>query len=69
VVAKYNEFLPKCPLRGPHGDTGMGGDVVEYMKKAVGNAKLKTLPSGHLSVIEDPEKFNRAVLNSMQDLQ
>jgi len=60
-----------CPVLmiAGDGDTLMGGSVAEYMKKAIGNARLKILPTGHLSAIEDPEKFNRTVLNFMQDLQ
>jgi len=45
------------------------GNAAEYIKKAFGNAKLKTLPTGHLSVIEDPGKFNRAMQNFMQTFQ
>ena len=61
----------ECPVLmiAGDGDTLMGGSVAEHMKKAIGNARLKILPTGHLSAIEDPEKFNRAALNFMQDLQ
>jgi len=61
----------ECPVLmiAGDGDTLMGGSVAEHMKKAIGNARLKILHTGHLSAIEDPEKFNRAVLNFMQDLQ
>jgi len=50
-------------------DTLMGGSVAKQMKRAIGNAGLKILPTGHFSAIEAPEKFNRAALNFMQDLQ
>jgi 3-oxoadipate enol-lactonase len=61
----------ECPVLmiAGDGDPLMGGSVAEYMKKAIGNARLKILPTGHLSAIEDPEKFNRVVLNFMEDLQ
>ena len=61
----------ECPVLmiAGDGDALMGGSVAEYMAKAIGNARLKILPTGHLSAIEDPEKFNRAVHNFMQDLQ
>jgi len=61
----------ECPVLmiAGDGDTLMGGSVVEHMKRAIGNARLKILPTGHLSAIEDPEKFNRAVLNFMEDLR
>jgi pimeloyl-ACP methyl ester carboxylesterase len=61
----------ECPVLmiAGDGDALMGGSVAEDMKRAIGNAILKILPTGHLSAIEDPEKFNREVLNFMQDLQ
>jgi len=61
----------ECPVLmiAGDGDTLMGGSVAEYMKRAISNARLKILPTGHLSAIENPEEFNRAVLNFMQDLQ
>ena len=62
-------LTPGVAMIAGDGDTLMGGSVAEYMKKAIGNARLKILPTGHLSAIEDPEKFNRTVLNFMQDLQ
>jgi len=59
----------ECPVLiiAGDGDALMGGSVAEYMKRAIGNAKLKVLPSGHLSAIECPEKFNRAVLNFVEN--
>ena len=61
----------ECPVLMIAGkdDTLMGGSAAEQMKRAMGDASLKMLPTGHLSAIEAPEKFNRAVLNFMQDLQ
>ena len=61
----------ECPVLmiAGDGDALMGGSIAEYMKKAIGNARLKILPTGHLSAIECPEKFNRAVLNFMEDLR
>jgi 3-oxoadipate enol-lactonase len=61
----------ECPVLmiAGDGDTLMGGSVAEHMKKAIGNASLMILHTAHLSAIEDPEGFNRAVLNFMQDFQ
>lgn len=61
----------ECPVLmiAGDGDALMGGSVAEYMTKAIGNARLKILPTGHLSAIECPEKFNRAVLDFMEDLR
>ena len=61
----------ECPVLiiAGDGDTVMGGSVAEYMKRAISSARLKILSTGHLSAIEDPKEFNRAVLNFMQDLQ
>ena len=61
----------ECPVLmiAGKGDTLMGGSAAEQMKRAIGNAILKILPTGHLSAIEDPDNFNREVLNFMQDLQ
>ena len=61
----------ECPVLviAGDGDALMGGSVAVYMTKAIGNARLKVLSTGHLSAIEDPEKFNRAVLNFMEDLR
>jgi len=61
----------ECPVLMIAGDndTLMGGSVAKQMKRAIGNAGLKILPTGHFSAIEAPEKFNRAALNFMQDLQ
>ena len=61
----------ECPVLMIAGkdDLLMGGSVAEHMKRAIGNASLKILPTGHLSAIEAPEEFNREVLDFMQDLQ
>ena len=61
----------ECPalMIAGDGDALMGGSVAEYMKRAISNTRLKILSTGHLSAIEDPGKFNRAVLNFMEDLR
>jgi 2-succinyl-6-hydroxy-2,4-cyclohexadiene-1-carboxylate synthase len=57
----------KCPaliIAGEH-DGFMTLDVVTSMEKAIKDATSKIFPTGHASAVEEPEGFNRVVLDFM----
>jgi 3-oxoadipate enol-lactonase len=60
----------KCPvliIAGEH-DGLMEVSVAESMKKAIKNAELHLLPTGHAAAIEAPAQFNRIVLDFLARL-
>jgi pimeloyl-ACP methyl ester carboxylesterase len=46
----------------------MGRSVADPMKKAIADAELEVLPTGHVSALEAPEEFDRTVLDFMSGL-
>jgi pimeloyl-ACP methyl ester carboxylesterase len=59
-----------CPvliIAGEH-DGFMDVSVAESMKKAIKNAELHLLPTGHAAAIEAPAQFNRTVLDFLARL-
>ena len=54
----------KCPALIIAGDQDsfMKLDVAKSMEKAIPNAEMKVLPTGHASALEMPEKFNQTVI-------
>jgi len=60
----------RCPaliIAGEH-DSFMAVDVASSMEKAIKDATVKILPTGHAAAIEAPEEFNKAVLGFMNSL-
>jgi len=60
----------KCPalvIAGEY-DAFMAVDVAKSMEKAINDATVKILPTGHAAAIEAPEDFNRAVIDFMNRL-
>lgn len=58
----------KCPaliIAGTQ-DPFMKLDVAESMEKAIQNAQVKILPTGHASALEMPEQFNQTVLEFLE---
>jgi len=57
----------KCPalIIGGEYDGFMAVDVAKSMEKAIPEATVKILPTGHAAAIEAPEAFNQAVLDFM----
>ena len=54
----------KCPvliIAGEH-DGFMTKETLEYMKRKIPSATIRTLSTGHAAAVEDPEGFNRVVL-------
>jgi pimeloyl-ACP methyl ester carboxylesterase len=61
----------RCPALIIAGDRDsfMAVDEARTMEKAIGDATLTLLPTGHAAAIEAPEAFNRAVLDFTSRLQ
>ena len=60
----------KCPaliIAGEH-DGFMTLDIMESMEKAIKDVTSTVFPTGHASAIEEPEGFNKAVLDFMNRL-
>jgi len=60
----------ECPVLIIAGDRDgfMELSVAESMKRAMRNAALQILPTGHAAAIEAPAEFNRAVLDFVRGL-
>ena len=59
----------KCPvlvIAGEH--DGFMADMARSMEKAISDAAVKILPTGHAAAIEAPEEFNQTVLDFMSRL-
>lgn len=58
----------KCPALIIAGDQDsfMKLEVAESMEKAIPNAQVKILPTGHASALEMPEQFNQAILEFLE---
>jgi pimeloyl-ACP methyl ester carboxylesterase len=61
----------ECPVLIIAGDSDsfMEVSVAESMKKAMRNAALQVLPTGHAAAIEAPAEFNQAVLGFVRGLR
>ena len=46
----------------------MTPDVVKSMENAIKNAASKVFPTGHATAIEDPEGFNKTVIDFMKQV-
>lgn len=60
----------KCPaliIAGEH-DGFMATGVADSMEKAISDATVTMLPTGHAAAVEAPDDFNRAVLDFMKRL-
>jgi 2-succinyl-6-hydroxy-2,4-cyclohexadiene-1-carboxylate synthase len=59
----------KCPalIVAGNQDSFMKLDVAESMEKAIPNAQVKILPTGHAAALEMPEQFNQTVIEFLRN--